>query len=293
MAIPAKAYATDWSYLLFNSGIVLAVPVIVLLFIPFYRRLNVTTAYEYLEARFNPLVRILCSIAFILFQIGRMGVVLLLPSIALNVVTGFDIFLCITLMGVLSLAYTLMGGIEAVAWTEALQVVVLLGAAVTEAERLFPAGELAPPPSVERVEICLTTGKRATHSCYDIDPVDKKYRRHTMFEYLRKGDSSLPFCDLHGEDISAPVSPFTAQNRILPLPPILPTKAILQGDDPYHTELNQGPANRNYELLGAGENVPEAQALSADPVSPDHTDTSITLPAPKPITIPVPEFIHL
>ena len=119
MAIPAKAYATDWSYLLFNSGIVLAVPVIVLLFIPFYRRLNVTTAYEYLEARFNPLVRILCSIAFILFQIGRMGVVLLLPSIALNVVTGFDIFLCITLMGILSLAYTLMGGIEAVAWTEA------------------------------------------------------------------------------------------------------------------------------------------------------------------------------
>ena len=131
MAIPAKAYATDWSYLLFNSGIVLAVPVIVLLFIPFYRRLNVTTAYEYLEARFNPLVRVLCSIAFILFQIGRMGVVLLLPSIALNVVTGFDIFLCITLMGVLSLAYTLMGGIEAVAWTEALQVVVLLGTAVT------------------------------------------------------------------------------------------------------------------------------------------------------------------
>lgn len=169
----------------------------------------------------------------------------------------------------------------------------VLGAAITEAERQFPAGELAPPPSVERVEICLTTGKRATHSCYDIDPSDKKYRRHTIFEYLRKGDSSLPFCDLHGEDVSAPVSTFTAQNRILPLPPILPTRPILQGDDPYHTELNQVPANRNFELLGAGENVPEAQAISADPVSSDHTDTSITLPAPRPITIPVPEFIHL
>ncbi len=70
----------------------------------------------------------------------------------------------------------------------------------------------------------------------------KKYRRHTIFEYLRKGDSSLPFCDLHGEDVSAPVSTFTAQNRILPpLPPILPTRPILQGDDPYHTELNPGP----------------------------------------------------
>lgn len=90
-----------------------------------------------------------------------------------------------------------------------------------------------------------------------------------------------------------PVSTFTAQNRILPLPPILPTRPILQGDDPYHTELNQVPANRNFELLGAGENVPEAQAISADPVSSDHTDTSITLPAPRPITIPVPEFIHL
>lgn len=169
----------------------------------------------------------------------------------------------------------------------------VLGAAMTEAERQFPAQELEPPPSVERVEICLTTGKKATHSCYDIDPVDKKYRRHTMFEYLRKGDSSLAFCDLHGEDISAPGSPFTAQASILPLPPILPTKPILQGNDPYHTELNQGPANRNFELPGTGENVPDAQLLTTDPVSPDHADTGITLPAPKAIPIPVPEFIHL
>lgn len=130
MAIPAKAFATDWSYLLFNAGIVLVVPLIVGVFIPFFRRLNVTTAYEYLELRFNALIRVVCSVAFIVFQIGRMAVVLLLPSIALNIVTGIDIFLCIGLMGVLSLAYTLMGGIEAVVWTEAVQVVVLLGAAV-------------------------------------------------------------------------------------------------------------------------------------------------------------------
>jgi len=130
MAIPAKAYATDWSYMLFNAGIVLVVPVILFLFIPFYRKLNVTTAYEYLEQRFNPLIRVICSIAFILFQIGRMGIVMFLPAIALNVVTGFDIFLCIGLMGILSLIYTMMGGIEAVVWTDALQVVVLLGGAI-------------------------------------------------------------------------------------------------------------------------------------------------------------------
>ena len=130
MAIPAKAFATDWSYLLFNAGIVLVVPLITAVFIPFFRRLNVTTAYEYLELRFNALIRVVCSVSFIIFQIGRMAVVLLLPSIALNIVTGIDIFLCIGMMGVLSLAYTLMGGIEAVVWTEAVQVVVLLGAAV-------------------------------------------------------------------------------------------------------------------------------------------------------------------
>lgn len=130
MSIPAKAYATDWSYMLFNAGIVLVVPLIVLVFIPYFRKLNVTTAYEYLEIRFSPLVRVICSLAFIVYQVGRMGVVLLLPAIALNVVTGFNIFLCISLMGVLALIYTYMGGIEAVAWTDALQVVVLIGAAV-------------------------------------------------------------------------------------------------------------------------------------------------------------------
>lgn len=131
MSIPAKAYATDWSYLLFNAGIVLVVPIIVLIFIPFFRKLGVTTAYEYLEKRYSPLVRVICSISFICYQVGRMGVVLLLPAIALNIVTGFNIFLCVALMGIFALIYTYMGGIEAVAWTDALQVVVLIGAAVT------------------------------------------------------------------------------------------------------------------------------------------------------------------
>ncbi len=130
MAIPAKAYATDWSYLLFNAGIVIVAPLIVILFIPFYRRINITTAYEYLEQRFNAATRVITSLTFVIFQIGRMGIVLFLPSIALNVVTGIDLFLCIALMGVFSLIYTMMGGIEAVVWTDALQVVVLMGGAI-------------------------------------------------------------------------------------------------------------------------------------------------------------------
>ena len=130
MAIPAKTYATDWGYFMLNMTIFLVAPVIIGLFIPFYRRLNVTSAYEFLENRFNLVIRLIGSLSFILFQVGRMGVVLFLPSIALNVVTGIDIFVCIALMGFVSLIYTMMGGIEAVIWTDVVQVIVLLGGAL-------------------------------------------------------------------------------------------------------------------------------------------------------------------
>jgi len=130
MAIPAKTYSTDWSYFLLNMAIFLVAPLIIILFIPFFRKLNITTAYEYLEKRFSLTIRLLGSISFILFQVGRMGIILLLPSLALNVVTGMNVFLCISLMGFISLIYTLMGGIEAVIWTDVIQVVVLLAGAI-------------------------------------------------------------------------------------------------------------------------------------------------------------------
>ncbi|MBN2296614.1 MAG: sodium/solute symporter [Pirellulales bacterium] len=130
MAIPAKAYATDWIYCLGNFLIIFSAPLIIYVYLPFYRRLNVTTAYEYLEKRFNLGVRLLGSAAFVLLQLGRMGVVLLLPAMALSAVTGFDVFLCIVIMGVLATTYTVMGGIEAVIWTDVIQVIVLMGGAV-------------------------------------------------------------------------------------------------------------------------------------------------------------------
>lgn len=130
MAIPAKSFATDWTWFIMNMTIIAVAPLIVFLFLPFYRRLNVTTAYEYIEKRFNNIVRMTASAMFIVFQLARIGIVLYLPSIALSVVTGIDIRLCITVMCTLSIAYTVMGGIEAVIWTDVIQVIVLLGGAV-------------------------------------------------------------------------------------------------------------------------------------------------------------------
>ena len=130
MAIPAKAFATDWVYLMGHVAVVAVTPLLIWAYLPFYRRLNVTTAYEYLEKRFNVIARLLGSAAFILLQLGRMGVVLYLPAIALSAVTGVNVYLCIVVMGVLATTYTVLGGIEAVVWTDVVQVAVLIGGAV-------------------------------------------------------------------------------------------------------------------------------------------------------------------
>ncbi len=130
MAIPAKAYATDWKYYpLAFTILIMAFPV-VKYYLPFFRRLNVTTAYEYLEKRFNYSTRFFASGLFILFMVARMALVLFLPSLALTVVTGIDIYLCIVLMGVITITYCTMGGVEAVVWGDVIQGFVLLGGAV-------------------------------------------------------------------------------------------------------------------------------------------------------------------
>ena len=130
MAIPAKTYATDWGYFFFQMSIVLVAPIIIYKFLPFFRRLNITTAYEYLETRFNIATRLIGSLMFTVLQFGRIGIVLFLPSLAISVVTGVDISTCIVVMGVLSIIYTVLGGIEAVIWTDVIQVVVLLAGAL-------------------------------------------------------------------------------------------------------------------------------------------------------------------
>ena len=130
MAIPAKAFHTDWIYFLGNMTIVAIAPIIVYLYLPFFRRLEITSAYEYLEKRFNLPTRLLGSGMFMLFQLGRMGIVLYLPALALSTVTGINVYSCILMMGALATLYTVLGGIEAVIWTDVLQVFVLLGGAI-------------------------------------------------------------------------------------------------------------------------------------------------------------------
>src|SRR5690606_35856922 len=83
-----------------------------------------------LEDRFNYAARAFGSVSFILFQLGRIGIVLLLPALAISIVTGIPVTASILLMGVLCIIYTTFGGIEAVIWTDVLQVIVLMGGSI-------------------------------------------------------------------------------------------------------------------------------------------------------------------
>lgn len=126
IAVPAVAYATNWLVYPGYLTIFLMVPVVVMFYLPFFRRLNITTAYEYLEKRFSLAVRLFGSASFIIFQLGRMSVLVFLPALVITAIIGMDIYVAIILMGIFSIVYTVMGGMEAVVWTDVIQVIVLV-----------------------------------------------------------------------------------------------------------------------------------------------------------------------
>ena len=130
IAIPTMTYISDWRYFPMQVCIFLVAPVAIYFFLPFFCRLNITSAYEYLERRFNLGVRLFGSAAFIVFMVCRVAVVTLLPAIALNAVTGVSIDACILICGALTIIYCSLGGLEAVIWSDFVQGIVLMGGAL-------------------------------------------------------------------------------------------------------------------------------------------------------------------
>lgn len=130
ISIPAKTYATDWRMLMFNMTIILAVPIIIRFFLPFFLHFKLDTAYQYLELRFSRSIRWIASTLFTLFMISRIAIVLFLPSLALNAVTGFNIYIAILIMSIVTIIYSTSGGMEAVVWGDVIQGFILVGGAI-------------------------------------------------------------------------------------------------------------------------------------------------------------------
>lgn len=130
IAIPAKSFATNWLYLAANVVGIIGTVFVAIWIVPLIRRLNVMSVYHYLEMRFHPNIRAMASGIAILLQLGsRMSIVLFLPSLAMSAVTGLQVVPSILIMGVVTILYTVLGGMKAVIWTDFIQVFVMLGGA--------------------------------------------------------------------------------------------------------------------------------------------------------------------
>ena len=125
LAIPALVYATDMSYYPIFFGAVLATAVAVKWFLPFFRTGGWTSAYEYLEKRFNLACRLFASAAFILFMISLTAIVAYLPAVTLAAVSGLNVNLSIAVVMAVAIIYTALGGMEALAWTDFAQTILI------------------------------------------------------------------------------------------------------------------------------------------------------------------------
>ncbi|MDO4630379.1 MAG: sodium/solute symporter, partial [Planctomycetia bacterium] len=130
LAIPAKAYAANWNMFFFNFGIALVAPIVVGFYLPKFRKISSISAYHFLEERFNRATRWFASGLFCVFMVSRIAIVLYLPAIAMNVVTGLDVHFCILVTGLITLVYSTVGGVKAVIWSDVIQGFILTGGAI-------------------------------------------------------------------------------------------------------------------------------------------------------------------
>jgi Na+/proline symporter len=103
----------------------IAMVLLCVIFVPFFYRARVFTAYEYLERRFDAKTRSLTSFLFLLSRGLAAGIVLYAPAIVLSVIMGWDETITILIMAAVTIAYTIMGGITAVIWTDVIQMLMM------------------------------------------------------------------------------------------------------------------------------------------------------------------------
>ena len=126
MGLPSAAYQENISLIVVCIISPLVAPVLIYVFYPFYRRLHVTTSYEYIGLRFGRSARFSVSALFILARLGWLGTVIYAPAVALSVVTGLPLWASIVLMGLIATGYTALGGISADIWTDVVQFVIMV-----------------------------------------------------------------------------------------------------------------------------------------------------------------------
>jgi SSS family solute:Na+ symporter len=124
LGVPGKAFGSNWNSFVFSLSMPLAAWVATKFFIPFYRNTGEVSAYTHLEHRFGPWARTYAVACFLLTQLARMGSIFFGIALSLQALTGYPMATIMIVVGICIVIYTVMGGMEAVIWTEVVQGVI-------------------------------------------------------------------------------------------------------------------------------------------------------------------------
>jgi len=127
IAVPGKAFDSNWHPLIFALATLPVAWFVTKYVIPHYRKNKIISVYNYLEQKMGTWARVYASMSFVLFMIGRTAVILYLSSLLLTSFIDVDIKTLILVIGLVTVLYTLMGGMEAVIWTDVMQSIIMVG----------------------------------------------------------------------------------------------------------------------------------------------------------------------
>lgn len=220
LGYPGKAFAGDWNAFVFSLSIPIASFFAAKYFVPFYRRQGSVSAYTFLEKRFGPWARVYASACYLLTQIARMGSILYLLALPMNVLMGWDIRTVIIVTSLAIILYSGLGGLKAVIWTEAIQgFILILGAVVclllllfkipggpehlfqvAVHDHKFSLGSFSPAINSSTFWVCLIYGVFTNLQNYGIDQ-NYVQRYHTA-----RSEKQAKFSALFGGYLFIPVS---------------------------------------------------------------------------------------
>lgn len=127
LSLAGNSYQGTWIMWFAQLGMVLAIPLTIKFFLPIYAKLDIDTAYHYLELRYRSKgLRILGAVMFIVYQVGRMSIIMYLPCMVLSKLMNVNVNILLILMGVVAIIYSYSGGLKSVLWTDFMQGSVLL-----------------------------------------------------------------------------------------------------------------------------------------------------------------------
>jgi len=126
IATPGKAFDSNWHPIIFSLCILPVVWLVCKYAVPYYRETQLISVYSFLEERLGSWGRIYAALAFVLYMIGRVAVILYLAGLLLSTFVSWNIGVVIIVIGLITIIYTLLGGMEAVIWTDVVQSVIMI-----------------------------------------------------------------------------------------------------------------------------------------------------------------------